>query len=216
MVFSLKQQQISDQIIIIKKGIQDIKRKLDEFSRKVHSVKTTKHSETHSEAIISSLQLKLANTTKDFQQILSHHNDNVKARAQTQTQLTGSHFSGVLSPSPTNFDTSDDISSNFSETQALLQTQDRYLAARVEAVESIETTIVELQDVFRQMRDLAAVQGDLTIRIDHQINETVGNVTDAQNQILAYWRKMASNRWFYVKIFLVLLVFVVIFVVFFL
>jgi len=215
-VFSIEQQQIADQIIIIKTGIQDIKRKLDEFSRKVHNLKTSKQSETHSEAIISSLQLKLANTAKDFQQVLSSHNDNVKARHQTQTLLTGSHYAGVLSPSPTNFETSEDISSNFSETQALLQSQDRYLNARVEAVESIEQTIIELQEIFLQIRDLTIEHGDLTIRIDHQINETVGNVDAAQNQLLAYWRKMASNRWFYAKIFFVLLVFVVIFVVFFL
>jgi len=86
---------------------------------------------------------------------------------------------------------------------------------RNEAVLSIERTIGELQGIFQQLANLVAEQGELIERIDHNVDNTVVNVDRAQNELLKYLSSVSSNRWLIVKLFLVLVVFVVLFIVFF-
>lgn len=57
-------------------------------------------------------------------------------------------------------------------------------------------------------------QGELAIRIDENVDETLSNVDSAQAQLLKYLRSVSSNRWLIMKVFAVLMVFLVIFVVF--
>lgn len=57
-------------------------------------------------------------------------------------------------------------------------------------------------------------QGELAIRIDENVDETLSNVDSAQDQLLKYLNSISSNRWLIMKIFFVLMMFLVIFVVF--
>lgn len=57
-------------------------------------------------------------------------------------------------------------------------------------------------------------QGELAIRIDENVDETLGNVDSAQTQLLKYLNSISSNRWLIMKIFFVLMMFMMIFVVF--
>ena len=57
-------------------------------------------------------------------------------------------------------------------------------------------------------------QGELAIRIDENVDTTLANVDSAQAQLLKYLNSISSNRWLVMKIFAVLLVFLVVFVVF--
>jgi syntaxin 5 len=59
-----------------------------------------------------------------------------------------------------------------------------------------------------------AAQGEMAQRIDENVEETMGNVDNAKQQLLRYLNNMNSNRWLTAKILAVLIVFVVIFVVF--
>ena len=57
-------------------------------------------------------------------------------------------------------------------------------------------------------------QGELAIRIDENVDETLANVDSAQDQLLKYLNCISSNRWLIMKIFFVLMLFLVAFVVF--
>lgn len=52
-------------------------------------------------------------------------------------------------------------------------------------------------------------------RIDANVEDTQLNVEAAHTEILKYFQSVSSNRWLMIKIFLVLVVFFIIFVVFF-
>ena len=54
----------------------------------------------------------------------------------------------------------------------------------------------------------------MAIRIDENIDETLGNVDSAQQQLLRYMNSISSNRWLIMKVFLVLVVFLAVFVTF--
>ena len=52
-------------------------------------------------------------------------------------------------------------------------------------------------------------------RIDANVEDTQLNVEGAHTEILKYFQSVSSNRWLMIKIFLVLVVFFIVFVVFF-
>ena len=57
-------------------------------------------------------------------------------------------------------------------------------------------------------------QGELTIRIDENIDDTLANVDSAQAQLLKYMNSISSNRWLVMKVFGVLLFFLFVFIFF--
>jgi t-SNARE complex subunit (syntaxin) len=54
----------------------------------------------------------------------------------------------------------------------------------------------------------------MVCRIDENMDDTLANVEGAQGQLLKYLNSISSNRWLIIKIFFVLLAFLLIFVVF--
>ena len=57
-------------------------------------------------------------------------------------------------------------------------------------------------------------QGELAIRIDENVDDTLANVDSAQQQLLKYLNSISSNRWLAMKVFFVLMVFTFIFITF--
>lgn len=96
----------------------------------------------------------------------------------------------------------------------LAQPNDTYLTSRAEALRNVETTIVELGSIFQRLSEMVAEQGELAIRIDENVEDTLSNVTSAQAQLVKYLNTISSNRWLILKVFGVLFVFLVMFMVF--
>ncbi|KAG8053187.1 hypothetical protein GUJ93_ZPchr0001g29528 [Zizania palustris] len=97
--------------------------------------------------------------------------------------------------------------------QQLVQ-QDSYMQSRAEALQNVESTIHELSNIFTQLATMVSQQGELAIRIDENVDDTLANVEGAQGQLLKYLNSISSNRWLMMKIFFVLMVFLMIFIFF--
>jgi len=97
----------------------------------------------------------------------------------------------------------------------LVEQQDNYITDRANTMENIETTIVELGDIFQQLATMVKEQEEQVLRIDSNVEESDLNITSAHNEILNYFQGISSNRWLMMKIFLVLIAFFIVFVVFF-
>lgn len=98
--------------------------------------------------------------------------------------------------------------------QMLLANQDQYFSARAEALQNVERTITELGGIFQQLATMVAEQGELAVRIDENVDDAVANMDNAQTHLLKYLNRISSNRWLIMKIFGVLISFLVFFVVF--
>ncbi|CAM0879983.1 unnamed protein product [Alopecurus aequalis] len=110
-------------------------------------------------------------------------------------------------------------SSSSSSTPAFMQQQlavqqDSYMQSRAEALQNVESTIHELSNIFTQLATMVSHQGEVAIRIDELTEETVANVERAQGQLLKHLNRISSNRWLMMKIFFVLIVFLMIFIFF--
>ncbi|KAK5070970.1 Integral membrane protein SED5 [Lithohypha guttulata] len=82
-----------------------------------------------------------------------------------------------------------------------------YIQERGQAIESIERTINELGGIFSQLASMVTEQGEMLQRIDANTEDVVDNVQGAQRELLKYWNRVQGNRWLVAKMFGVLMVF---------
>jgi syntaxin 5 len=94
----------------------------------------------------------------------------------------------------------------------LVEQQDSYIQSRSTAIESIETTIAELGQIFNQLANMVAEQRETVQRIDADTFDIASNVGGAQRELLKYYSSISSNRWLMLKVFGVLIVFFLLFI----
>lgn len=98
-----------------------------------------------------------------------------------------------------------------SDAQLLLmeeaQPQHQYIQERGRAIESIESTIQELGGIFSQLAQMVSEQGEQIQRIDANTEDVVDNVEGAQRELIKYWSRVQGNRWLVAKMFGVLMIF---------
>lgn len=98
--------------------------------------------------------------------------------------------------------------------QEMVPLQDSYMQSRAEALQNVESTIHELSTIFNQLATLVSQQGEIAIRIDENMDDTLANVEGAQGALLKYLNSISSNRWLMIKIFFVLIFFLMVFLFF--
>ncbi|EFR02820.1 integral membrane protein sed5 [Nannizzia gypsea CBS 118893] len=87
------------------------------------------------------------------------------------------------------------------------QPANTYIHARGEAIEAIERTINELGGIFGQLATMVSEQSEMIQRIDANTEDVVDNVQGAQRELMKYWSRVSGNRWLIAKMFGVLMIF---------
>ncbi|CDO96186.1 unnamed protein product [Kluyveromyces dobzhanskii CBS 2104] len=87
------------------------------------------------------------------------------------------------------------------------QQDQRYLQERSNAIETIESTIQEVGNLFQQLAHMVQEQGETIQRIDDNVGDIEMNIHGAQRELLKYFDNVSSNRWMAVKIFAIIFVF---------
>uniref|UniRef100_A0AAZ3QUL1 Syntaxin 5 n=1 Tax=Oncorhynchus tshawytscha TaxID=74940 RepID=A0AAZ3QUL1_ONCTS len=188
-----------------------------------------KHLQTHSNTIVVSLQSKLASMSNDFKSVLEVRTENLKeqktrrdqfsqALASSSSHLHASNFSNsllLLDDCKKTGEVSVDMEFCASQQLQLINEQDSYIQRLADTMQNIESTIVELGSIFQQLAHMVKEQEETVQRIDAHVKDSQLNVDMAHSEILVYFQSVSSNRWLMVKIFLILIVFFIVFVVFF-
>lgn len=90
----------------------------------------------------------------------------------------------------------------------------RYLMDRANTMQNIESTIVELGQIFNQLASMVQQQEEMITRIDSNVADTQLNVEAAHESLLRYFASVTNNRWLMLKVFGVLFFFFIVFVIF--
>ncbi|KAK6129704.1 hypothetical protein DH2020_036570 [Rehmannia glutinosa] len=179
---------------------------------------------THSTTVVDDLKNRLMSTTKEFKEVLTKRTE----RPLATKSAAGSSAAPPLPwtnerESPSQMHSKNQVDG---ESQPLLQQQqnqqqqqlvplqDSYMQSRAEALQNVESTIHELSNIFNQLATLVSQQGEIAIRIDENMDDTLSNVEGAQGALLKYLNSISSNRWLMIKIFFVLIFFLMIFLFF--
>ncbi|KAH0422578.1 SNARE domain-containing protein [Colletotrichum camelliae] len=172
----------------------------------------------HNKNVVFMLQGKLTDVSVNFKDVLEERTKNIQAsrsrtdnHAQPPLQQSASPLYGTPqrgTPSPG----ADLLSLNPPGDQQLLlmeeaQPQNTYIQERGAAIESIESTIAELGSIFGQLATMVSEQSEMIQRIDANTEDVVDNVQGAQRELLKYWGRVSSNRWLIAKMFGVLMIF---------
>lgn len=96
----------------------------------------------------------------------------------------------------------------------MIPQQDSYLTSRQEALNQVESTIVELGNIFQQLAHMVQEQGEMAVRIDENVDDTLTNVEAGQAQLLKYLNTISSNRWLLLKVFGIIMAAIMFFLLF--
>lgn len=179
----------------------------------------------HNKNVVFMLQGKLTDVSANFKDVLELRTKNIQAsrsrtenfistvsqHAQPTIQQSASPLYGTPSRG-TPIPAGDTLSLNpVGDQQMLLmeeaQPQNTYIQQRGEAIEAIEKTIGELGSIFGQLAQMVSEQSEQIERIDANTEDVVDNVQGAQKELLKYWSRVSSNRWLIAKMFGVLMIF---------
>ncbi|XP_010868932.1 syntaxin 5A, like [Esox lucius] len=229
-LFDDKAVEIEELTYIVKQDINSLNKQIAQLQGLVRSRQSQngRHLQTHSNTIVVSLQSKLASMSNDFKSVLEVRTENLKEQKSRRDQfsqaptssshLQASNFNNSLlmqDDSKKTLDVSIDMDFRAGQQLQLVNEQDSYIQSRADTMQNIETTIVELGSIFQQLAHMVKEQEETVQRIDASVEDTQLNVDMAHSEILKYFQSVSSNRWLMVKIFLVLIVFFIVFVVFF-
>ena len=89
-----------------------------------------------------------------------------------------------------------------------------YLESRADAIQDVESHIVELGMIFNRLADLVAGQNEMVQRIEDNVDQVSDNVTRAHDVIMNVYKNVTSNRPLLLKGGAVLLLFLIFFIVF--
>uniref|UniRef100_A0A8C5E455 Syntaxin-5 n=1 Tax=Gouania willdenowi TaxID=441366 RepID=A0A8C5E455_GOUWI len=230
-LFDDKAMEIEELTYIIKQDINSLNKQIAQLQDLVRTrgAPGGRHIQTHSNTIVVSLQSKLATMSNDFKSVLEVRTENLKQQRSRREQfsqppvasspLMANNFRSSVLMQDESRSISDVAISMDSQTNPLqlqlIDEQDSYIQSRADTMQNIESTIVELGSIFQQLAHMVKEQEETVQRIDANVEDTQLNVEGAHTEILKYFQSVSSNRWLMIKIFLVLVVFFIIFVVFF-
>mmetsp|Transcript_32355 Transcript_32355/g.53551 ORF Transcript_32355/g.53551 Transcript_32355/m.53551 type:complete len:347 (+) Transcript_32355:131-1171(+) len=93
----------------------------------------------------------------------------------------------------------------------LVSATSTYLESRAHAVDSVQSTLVELGAIFEQLAMIISEQGAMVKRVDEETEITLTNTNAAYVELQKYMTNMRSNRGLILKVFAILCFFIVIF-----
>ncbi|CAF1082715.1 unnamed protein product [Rotaria sordida] len=239
-LFNDKSMEIQDLTLSIKQDIGNLNRQiaqLQQYMQDTHGSKS-KNSQTHSNSVVFVLQSKLANMSNDFKQVLEARTQNLKDQKTRRDHFSRNTVASSLTAAPSaingrpsvlfrdehrttnggdaviNMGSDGMYNSSMRQQLQVIDETDTYLANRSEAMQNIEQTIIELGDIFTQLATMVRQQEELVHRIDANVDEATDHIEGAHTELLKYLRSVTSNRWLIIKVFAVLIIFFLIFIVF--
>ncbi|KAL3361358.1 hypothetical protein AABB24_014323 [Solanum stoloniferum] len=198
---------------------------------------------SHSTTVVDDLKNRLMTATKELKEVLTMRTENMKVH-ENRPHLVVFHWlccccplasrnTASTSASPPPWANDSASSSQLfprkqgdGNTQPLLQDQqqqqqqqivplqDSFMQSRAEALQNAESTIHELGSIFNQLATLVSEQGEVAVRIDENMDDALTNVEGAQGALLRYLNSISSNRWLMIKIYSVLIFYLMIFLFF--
>ncbi|XP_043077263.1 syntaxin 5A, like [Puntigrus tetrazona] len=226
-LFDDKATEIDELTYIVKQDINSLNKQIAGLQELVRSRsgQNGRHLQTHSNTIVVSLQSKLASMSSDFKSVLEVRTENLKQQRSRQEQFSqtpassssfhaNSFNNSVLMQDDSKTDISIDMDLSSSQQMQLINERDSYIQNRADTMQNIESTIVELGSIFQQLAHMVKEQEETVQRIDANVEDTQLNVDLAHTEILKYFQSVSNNRWLLIKMFLILVIFFIVFVVF--
>jgi syntaxin 5 len=234
--------EIQELTYVIKQDLGALNARLEDLQRLRDATRRSSNKQTgdHSESVVDSLKSRLGATAEGFKSVLKMRTESLAAQQGRREQFMGpsGNTAAHVFPGPAARSSTAPVAIDLgggslgaggastsrgglggahADGQSLMlmrPPQDlSYQQARADAVRQVESTIVELGSIFNQLATMVSEQGELVERIDANVDETVSNVDAGHNQLMIYYNSISGNRALILKVFAVLLVFLILWTV---
>ncbi len=91
---------------------------------------------------------------------------------------------------------------------------DEYLSSRARAVEDIESTISQLGGMYSRLVHLIQEQEEVTLTIDSNMDSALEHMESGHSELLKFYDTIKGGKWLIIKIFAILIAFLVFFMIF--
>lgn len=237
-LFDDKPVEIQELTYIIKEDINSLNKQIAQLQQVARGQQgqNGRQKQSHSNTVVVALQSKLATMSNDFKQVLEVRTENLKHQKSRREQFSQSTSASPATPqgfgnpgqsvllqdeAKHNGHAGGDFAINmdmdksrYQQQLQLIDEQDSYISERANTMQNIESTIVELGQIFTQLAHMVKEQDEAVQRIDSNVEDAQLNVEAAHGELLKYFQSVTNNRWLMIKIFAVLIIFFIIFIVF--
>lgn len=232
--------EIQELTFVIKQDLGALNARLEDLQRLRDATRrsSNKQAGDHSENVVDSLKSRLGATAEGFKSVLKMRTESLVAQQDRRSQFMGSSVSAPFGASASGAMNSNAVALDLGggslgasgssmsagagmggggtgQALSLMRPpQDvSYQDARADAVRQVESTIVELGQIFNQLATMVQEQGETVDRIDANVDDTVSNMDAGQNQLMMYYNSISGNRALILKVFGTLLMFLVLWAV---
>ena len=155
---------------------------------------------------IQTMRSSLANVATSFKSVMEKRTELLNKQKQRRGDIG---FTGPSSVYNTVYSTDDevDIPIPSQDVGTMEQNNERYGMVR-----DVERAISEISQMFVRLADVIAQQDFQVQRIDEATKGALDNFLEGQKQLEEYYKKIMNNKWLILKIFGILMVFILIFV----
>lgn len=86
-----------------------------------------------------------------------------------------------------------------------------YSNDRADAIESVERVLVELGNIFTEIASQLHLHAEHVQRINTNIEAAGSNMASGYDELLKFWHGMQESRWLYLKVFGIVIFFIIVF-----
>jgi len=221
-IFDTKGADVDNLILSIQEDNRKVTQKIEMLSSRSDHLRgqaSSVQAKTHVKGVVEALKARQMQVMTDFQRACETRRKTLDSQQKRRKEFTyqtpntgpiyGSEIIGHEMTDPTEKGSLMGGSSGSHQGQQVL-----YHESRADAMQSVQKVIGELGVMFKKMADMIQEQEYMTLRIDEDITQTQDNMSNAERSLLDYFNNMSGNRSLILKVFGVVIAFVIFFVIF--
>ena len=162
--------------------------------------------QNHTASMAQTLRKSLADVTKEFKQTIQVRGENISKINQRRKKI------GNINQSFNNFSTSyspDEVEIILPQNDLIMT---EHLEDRYNMVRDVEISVTKISEMFSKLSQIIASHDYEIERIDQNTRLALDNFTSGQKQLEQYFDKVKNNKWLILKIFAILIVFALVFI----
>jgi len=194
----------------IQQDVQRLNAKYELLEQKVNAMVSNSANQLHARTMLSTLKTRISDIIKDVKEALETRT-NTMVKQNDRRSLYKKSFAMRGWSDPVNGE------GRHREGGIALEAQDvcqMNVNSRAEAITSIQQKIGAIASMSQKMTVEVAQQEEAFQRLDADLEDAISNMDDGQEQLLRYFHNISGNRCLILKVFAILIFFVVFFVVF--
>ena len=202
-VFNDQSDKVGEMTLIIKEDIASLTERISDLSASGGS-SGNKHMSAHAASVCNTLNFRLSELTRSFKEILELRTKTLQGLEDRRGKYGANTFGARQEL---------DIESGQTSSQ-MLATGNSYNISRANAAVALQGMIAEIGQLFNKMSHMIVQQEEMVRRIDADVEGASDNVGRGHSELLKYFNNISGNRGLILKVFAVIIFFVVFFALF--